>query len=77
VIDELRDTYHAHADRTPRRTITDTADFLGVEGPPTYAEAWSRLTPSELETLAGLAGRQAARFEAAADEAGLELGEGA
>ncbi|MBA2741382.1 MAG: hypothetical protein H0U46_05170 [Actinobacteria bacterium] len=75
VIDELRDTYHAHADRSPRRTITDTAAMLGVEGPPTYAEAWWSLTDSELEKLAELAGKQAERFEAAAVEAGRELGE--
>lgn len=75
VIDELRDTYHAHADRSPRRTLTDTAEMLGVEGPPTYAEAWWRLTDSELETLAELARKQAERFEAAALKAGRELGE--
>jgi hypothetical protein len=75
VIDELRNTYHAHADRSPRRTLTDTAEYLGLEGPPTYAEAWWRLTDSELETLAELARKQAERFEAEALRLGAALGE--
>ena len=30
LIDELRHLYHAHADRTPRRMLTDTAAMLGL-----------------------------------------------
>jgi uncharacterized protein (UPF0276 family) len=75
MIDVLRDSYHAHADRTYHRTITDTAALVGLEGPPIYAEAWWRLTPSQVETLADLAGRQAERFEAAADDAGGQVEE--
>lgn len=74
VIDELRDAYHAHADRTAHRTILDAAEFLELEAPPAYAESWRRLSSTDLETLADLAGRQAARFEAGAAEAGRELG---
>lgn len=75
IIDELRHPYHAHADRTPRRTLTDTTAFLGLEGPPTYAEAWWRLTDEELAQIADLAERQEARFDAAARKVGAELGE--
>jgi hypothetical protein len=75
IIDELRDPYHAHAGRTPRRTLTDTTAFLGLEGAPTYGEAWWRLTDEELPRIADLAERQKARFDRAADEVGAELGE--
>lgn len=75
IIDELRDPYHAHADRTPHRTITDTTECLGLDGPPIFAEAWWRLTDDELTQIAELADRQAARFDAAARELGAELGE--
>ena len=75
IIDELRDPYHAHADRTPRRTLTDTTAYLGLDGPPTYAEAWWRLTDDELARIADLAERQEARFDAAARKVGAELGE--
>jgi hypothetical protein len=73
VIDEMRHTYHAHADRTPRRTIMDTTELLGEDGPPTYSEAWWRLTRSELATLGELARKQAERFEAAATKATAPL----
>jgi hypothetical protein len=49
--------------------------MLGLDGPPTFAEGWSRLSVAELEHLAELAERQAARLHAAADEIGGELGE--
>ncbi len=75
IIEELRHPYHAHADRTPRRTLTNTSAFLGLEGPPTYAEAWWRLTDEELLRIADIAERQEARFEAAARKVGAELGE--
>jgi hypothetical protein len=75
IIDELRHPYQAHADRTARRTLTDTSALLGLEGPPRFAEEWSRLPDAELERIADLADRQAARFTAAADEIGTQLGE--
>jgi hypothetical protein len=75
LIDELRHPYHAHADRTPRRTLTDTAAMLGLQGPPTYAEAWWRLTDAELAEIEDLARRQRQRFEEAARAAGADLGE--
>jgi hypothetical protein len=75
LIDERWHPYHAHADRTPRRTLTDTAAMLGIEGPPNYAEAWWRLTDTELAAIADLARRQRERFEKAAHDAGAELGE--
>ena len=75
VIDEYRSAYHAHSDRTPGRTLLDTADLLGLDATPTYAEAWHRLSSVDLERLADLAYRQAIRLAAAADEAGELLGE--
>jgi hypothetical protein len=75
VIDELRDTYHAHATRTDRRTLTDTTALLGLEGSPTFAETWSLLGPDELEHLATLAAAQAERFEVEARKLDRELGE--
>jgi hypothetical protein len=71
----MRNDYHAHADRTPRRTLLDTTAMLGLDGAPTYAEARWILTEDELERIAELARKQAERFEAAALEAGRELGE--
>jgi hypothetical protein len=73
LIDELRNPYHAHADRTERRTLMDTAAWFGFEGPPTYSEAWWRLTDEQLATLEAIAGRQAERFEAEADRIDAEL----
>lgn len=75
IIDELRHPYHAHPDRTALRTLVDTTAMLGIDGPSTFAEGWQRLSGSELEQLAGLAERQAARLAAEADELGAELGE--
>jgi hypothetical protein len=75
IITDVRSPYHAHTDRTSHRTLVDTASMLGLEGPPTFAEGWSRLTVPELERLAELAERQAERLHAAADEIGAELGE--
>ena len=75
IVDELRHSYYAHADRTPRRTLVDTTASLGLEGPPTFAEAWWNLTEDELTRIADLAERQASRLEAAALEVGAELGE--
>jgi hypothetical protein len=75
IIEDVRSPYHAHADRTPHRTLVDTAAMLGLDGPPTFAEGWSQLSIAELEHLAELAERQAARLHAAADEIGAELGE--
>lgn len=57
VIHELRHPYHAHADRTKRRTLIDTTRYLGLDGPPTYDEAWHQLADSTLEALADLARR--------------------
>lgn len=37
VIDVLRNPFHAHMDRTARRTLIDTRKYLGLDGPPTYA----------------------------------------
>jgi hypothetical protein len=75
VIDEYRSAYHAHSDRTPRRTLLDTADLLGLDEAPTYAEAWHGFSAVDLERLADLAYRQAVRLAAAADEVGELLGE--
>lgn len=75
LIDELRNPYHAHNDRTPRRTLTDTTRLLGLNGPPMYSESWERLSDDELERLAKLAERQSARFASEADRIGAELGE--
>lgn len=75
IIDELRHTYHAHADRTPHRTLIDTAALLGIDGPPTLAESSRPLSDSELEAIAELARKQAERFEAKANELGAVLGE--
>lgn len=75
IIKDVRSPYHAHTDRTPHRTLVDTAAMLGREGPPTFAEGWSRLSTAELEHLAALAERQAERLHGAADEIGAELGE--
>jgi hypothetical protein len=72
---QLRGSYHAHAERSRHRTLTDTAAELGVGGPPTYAEAWYRLTDRELERIEDLARRQAERFEAEALTRGAALGE--
>jgi hypothetical protein len=75
VIDVLRHPYHAHMDRTPRRTLVDTTKFLGLNGPPTYAQSRWFMSPDELQRLAGLARRQGERLEAEANRIGAELGE--
>jgi hypothetical protein len=75
LIEDLRGGYHAHAERTQYRTLIDTAAHLGLEGPPTYAEAWWRLTDEELDQIADLAVRQAKRFREEANRLGAELGE--
>jgi hypothetical protein len=75
IIKEVRSPYHAHTDRTPHRTLVDTAAMLGLDGPPTFAEGWSHLSVAELEHLAALTERQAERLHSAADEIGAELGE--
>jgi hypothetical protein len=75
LIDTLRDPYHAHADRTRHRTLIDTTAYLGIDGPPTFAEAWWSLREPELEAIADLARRQAERLEAEANRIGAELGE--
>lgn len=75
MVDELRNPYHAHTDRTRHRTLIDTTALLGLDGPPIFAEAWNRLKDDELAQLADLADRQATRFAAAADMIGAELGE--
>jgi hypothetical protein len=71
----LRGGYHAHAERTAFRTLTDTAAMLGLDKPPTYAEAWFRMTDDELEQVEDLARRQAERFEAEAHKLGEAIGE--
>jgi hypothetical protein len=71
----LRHQYHAHADRTNHRTLIDTTGYLGVNGPPRFAEMASRLSELQLARLADLARRQAERFEAEAARIGVELGE--
>jgi len=71
----LRHQYHGHADRTSHRTLIDTAGYLGIDGPPRFAEMASRLSEHQLERLADLARRQAERFEAEAARMGVELGE--
>jgi hypothetical protein len=48
VVDDYRHGIHAHSHRTKRRTLLDTADLLGLDGPPTYAEAWHGLTKDDL-----------------------------
>jgi hypothetical protein len=68
-------TRTTHAERTRFRTLIDTTAFLGLDGPPIFAEAWNRLKEHELAQLADLADRQAARFAAAADAIGAQLGE--
>ena len=75
IVDDLRSSYHAHADRTPRRTLLDTAAYLGVEGPPTYAEGWFFLSDAELMSIATLAEKQQVRFETEAVRLGAKLGE--
>lgn len=75
MIETRRHPYHAHSDRTRHRTLIDTTALLGLEGPPTFAEAWWRMTDSELEALADLARRQAQRLEAEGNRIGAELGE--
>lgn len=75
IIEDVRSPYHAHSDRTSYRTLVDTATMLGLDGTPTFAEGWSRLSVAELKHLAELAERQAERLHAAADELGAELGE--
>ena len=40
LIEDLRNPYHAHADRTTSRTLIDTAAMLGFDEPPTFAEGW-------------------------------------
>lgn len=75
MIETRRHPYHAHSDRTRHRTLIDTTALLGLEGPPTFAEAWWRMTDSELEALADLALRQAQRLGAEANRIGAELGE--
>lgn len=75
LIDDLRHPFHAHSDHTPLRTLTDTAAMLGLDGPPNYSEAWARLNDDDLEDIAALAARQAARFEEAASERSAAIGE--
>jgi len=75
VIHTLRHPYHAHPDRTRHRTLIDTTAFLGIKGPPTFREGWHSLRDDELEAIADLAQRQAARLEAEADRLGAALGE--
>jgi hypothetical protein len=75
IIEDVRSPYHAHSDRTPHRTLIDTSAMLGLDGPPTFAEGWTRLTTEDLEHLAALADRQAEKLHAAADEIAAELGE--
>ena len=75
IIEDVRNSYQAHTDRTSYRTLVDTAAMLGRDGPPTFAEGWSKLSVAKLEQLAELAERQAERLHAAADEIGAELGE--
>jgi hypothetical protein len=75
IVDDYRHGIHAHSHRTKRRTLLDTADLLGLEAPPTYAESWRGLTKDDLERLADLAERQEARLHEAADGVGAELGE--
>ena len=75
IVDDYRHTYHAHSFRSARRTLLDTAALLGLEEPPSYAEAWDRLTADELARLADLADRQRERLHLAADAVGAELGE--
>jgi hypothetical protein len=75
VVDDYRHGFHAHSHRTKRRTLLDTTDLLGLDEPPTYAEAWHGLTKDDLERLAALADRQQARLHQVADALGAELGE--
>lgn len=75
IIEDVRNPYQAHTDRTPHRTLVDTTAMLGLDGPPTFSEGWSNLSVEKLEQLAELAERQAARLHAAADEIGVDLGE--
>jgi len=64
----------ATAARSLSIALTDTAALLDLEGPPTYAEAWWRLTDEELDEIADLAARQATRFRDEANRLGAELG---
>jgi hypothetical protein len=75
VIDELRDPLHAHMERTRRRTLVDTTRFLGLDGPPTYAQGRWFMTQDELERLAELARKQGELLETEANRIGAELGE--
>lgn len=75
MIEELRHPYHAHFGRTPRRTLVDTTQLLGLDGPPTYAQSRWFMTDDELQRLADLARRQGERLEAEANRIGSELGE--
>ena len=75
IIHEFRNPYHAHTERSGHRGLIDTAGLLGIEGPPTFAEAWTRLGRPELERLASLAERQAQRLSDEADRLGAILGE--
>lgn len=71
----LRGGYHAHADRTPLRTLVDTAAMLGLDHGPIFSERMSALNDDSLMPTAALARRQAGRFKEVADELAGELGE--
>jgi hypothetical protein len=75
IVEDYRHGIHAHSHRTKHRTLLDTADLLGLDEPPTWAESWHGLSKDVLERLADLADRQEARLHEAADAIGAELGE--
>jgi hypothetical protein len=76
LIEEMRDPYHAHADRTPMRTLVNSRAILGLhDQPPAWGEARRRITDEELVTIADLARRQGERLGAEADRLGALLEE--
>ena len=75
LIEELRNPYYAHSDRTPLRTVLDTGVLFGDDGRAIFTEAWTPLSDDDLKALANLAQAQGERFEKAAKESNDELRE--
>jgi hypothetical protein len=71
IVDELRDPYHAHADRTRYRTLIDMSDEHGPDA--RFTESWSIIGKDFVPQVAVLANRQAARFEGASRKLTAEL----
>jgi hypothetical protein len=65
---------YAHADWTGSRTLVDTNEILGIDGPPVLAEQRSRLSEERLLQIADLAEREGARFLDAAGELKMRIG---